>query len=353
MPLQVIESTDPLTELIHFETSAVYETMISLRVLLKPGRHAAWAAETRAHLPVGFWDELNAVYGPYYDGALFFELAVDYDQHDDVPGFLRYVRRMDPATFLFYIVGRIVSQETLAATGLDPARVRAVLDASPFAGHCMCADVPLDDVLRDVPAFQARLTALWAWYWEDVFAPQVDDLPSAWNAALADKTALLDRQGGMALYEHVTGHTDLMPPLPEDYPVTSIVFIPIYFAATPVYIFYGYGNITVLFDSERTEARRVEIEQHKDDGLAILKGLGDGSRLDILRQIAHHDTSMNGKKIAAKLNLSASAVSRHLAQLRDAGLIVEDVKENRTISYRLQRDVILSLPDLLLDYIEH
>jgi DNA-binding transcriptional ArsR family regulator len=353
MPLQVIESTDSVAEFIRFQTSAVYETMISLRILLKPGRHAAWAAETRAHLPAGFWDELNAVYGPYYGGALFFELAVDYDRHNDVPGFLRYVRELSPTDFLFYLVGRIVPREALAATGLDPARVLALLEVSPFAAHCMCNEVPLEDVLADVPAFQARLVDLWEWYWESVFAAQAEELPPYWNAALADKTALLDRQGGMTLYEHVTGRSELMPPLPDEYPVTSIVFIPIYFAATPVYVFYGYGNITVLFDSESTEARRVEIEQHKESGLTLLKALGDGSRLDILRLIAHHDIRMNGKKIAAKLNLSASAVSRHLAQLRDAGLIVEDVQNDRTISYRLQRDVITALPDLVLDYVEH
>jgi DNA-binding transcriptional ArsR family regulator len=81
--------------------------------------------------------------------------------------------------------------------------------------------------------------------------------------------------------------------------------------------------------------------------------LGDGSRLDILRLIARHESRMNGKRIAEKLNLSASAVSRHLAQLKEAGLILEETQDNRTITYRLQRETITTLADRVLDYLLH
>jgi len=107
----------------------------------------------------------------------------------------------------------------------------------------------------------------------------------------------------------------------------------------------------VLFDSERTEARRTEIERGKEQALTVLKALSDGSRLDILRLIARHEAEMHGKKIAAKLNLSASAVSRHLSQLRDAGLIEEHMHEDRTITYRLQQTVIERLPNMLFEYL--
>ncbi|NDJ76684.1 MAG: helix-turn-helix transcriptional regulator, partial [Chloroflexi bacterium] len=62
---------------------------------------------------------------------------------------------------------------------------------------------------------------------------------------------------------------------------------------------------------------------------------------------------MHGKKIAAKLELSASAVSRHLGQLKDAGLITEETHDNRTITYRLQWGLVAALPDLLGDYLYH
>ncbi len=37
-------------------------------------------------------------------------------------------------------------------------------------------------------------------------------------------------------------------------------------------MFYGYSNVTIVFDSQRTEARRAEIERGKEQTLAICKG---------------------------------------------------------------------------------
>jgi len=164
---------------------------------------------------------------------------------------------------------------------------------------------------------------------------------------------LLARLGGAGLLEHVTGKSELLPPLPEEYPVTDIVFIPVYLMPSSVYMFYGYGNITVLFNSERTEARLAELERNKQQLVSIFKALADGSRLDILRLIMHHGDQMHGKRIANKLNLSASAVSRHLAQLKEAGLIVEETQDNRTFTYKIQENAISTLPDTLFDVLHH
>ncbi len=46
-------------------------------------------------------------------------------------------------------------------------------------------------------------------------------------------------------------------------------------------------------------------------------------------------------------------MSRHLTQLREAGVIVEETRDNRTITYRLQREALTSLPDRLLDFLYH
>ncbi len=353
MPLHVIESTDPLTGLISLKTSAIYEMIFSLQLLIKANRRTDWVTHARASLPTALLDELDALYRPYNDGALFFEMAVDYPDHDDVPGFIDHVRLMDPVAFVFYLVGRILTPEQIEATGLENDALVDALHSSPFDTTCLCTNVPLGRILADVPAFQNRLATLWQRYWDVFFSDQIALLRPHWDNALADKGSILARTGGQELYEHVTGRTELLPMLPDDYPYTEIVFIPLYLTPSPVMMFYGYGNITVLFDSERTEARLAEIERNKERVLSAFKALGDNSRLDILRLVALHGEKMNGKSIAAKLNLSASAVSRHLGQLRDAGLIVEDTQDNRTITYRMQVDALATLPDTLLDYLYH
>src|SRR5690606_39040727 len=77
MPLEVIESTDPLTSLIRFETSPVFEMLVSLRTLLTPDLQPEWNAQARAALSPELLQELEAIYGPYWDGFLFLELAID------------------------------------------------------------------------------------------------------------------------------------------------------------------------------------------------------------------------------------------------------------------------------------
>ena len=352
MPLEVIESTDSITELVRFETSPVYELIISPYFLLEPGRRAAWSAAAQAELPPALVEEARAIYEPFAKGALFFELPVDYADHHDTRGFIRYVRDMDPAVFIFYLVGRILSVEDIAAIGSDYEALKEALQSSPFyTPHCLCLQAPLDRILADTPAFQRRLTDLWQWYWDSFLQFQIDDLRPHWENALNDKQGVFARSGGQALYEHVTNHAELPPPLPPDHPITELVFIPIYLAPSPVYMLYGYGNVTVLFDSERTEARIAEIERTKEQALAILKALSDNSRLEILRLVARYESKINGKAIAEKLSLSAPTVSRHLTQLKDAGVIVEESSDNRAITYRLQKDTISAVPEMVLEYL--
>ncbi|MBN1562826.1 MAG: winged helix-turn-helix transcriptional regulator [Anaerolineae bacterium] len=353
MPLEVIESTDPISELIRFKTSAIYEMIISLQLLHRPTRRSAWAENARTSLSTEFLRELDAVYKPFADGHIFLEMPVDYDDHDSVDGFFDYVRVMDPVQFVFYLVGRILSPDEIADIGLDVEPLTAALRASPYDNYCKCLNVPFDEILADVPAFQRRLAALWQWYWDEFFHKQIDDLQLRWHQALEDKQNLLARSGGQALYEHVTGKPHLIAPLPPGYPVREVVFVPLYLIPSPVYIFYGYGNITVIFDSERTEARLAEVEQSKESLLAAFKALSDGSRLDILRLITQHEGTMNGKMIAKKLSLSAPTVSRHLGQLKEAGIITEESTDNRTITYKLQREAVQQLPDVLLEYLWH
>ena len=353
MPLQTFDTTDPLTGLIRFQTSPVYEMIISLRALLQPGRQTAWATRARAILPAGFLDELSAVYSPYGDGIMFFELAVDYPSHDDVPGFIEYVRSLDTVTFMFYLVGRVAPVSTLDATGLVEDRLIKVLREAEYECAWLRDDISLAGVLADVPAFQHRLADLWAWYWEAFFSGEVARCQPAWMGALSDKEAALGRDGGAALIESVTGHGRLPSPLPADHPIREVVFIPIQLLPSRTFMFFGYGNVTVLFDAAHTQERIRQIEQGRGDLLAVLKALSDGTRLDVLRVIASADGKMHGKKIAERLNLSASAVSRHVAQLRDAGLIIDHTHSDRTITYRLQQDVITKLPDRMLEYLFH
>lgn len=352
MPLEMMEATDPITALVEFRTSAVYEMLVSLDTLVKARRHLDWVEKSRAVLGPDFMAELTALHKACF--LLDVEAAVDYPDHHDVPGFIDYVRNMDAATFIFYLIGRVISREQITKLNLNVDQImKQVDDYYQGRKHSLEDDNSgLRKAIADVTSFQERLTALWAHYWNTFFSTEITQLASRWAAAIAEKERVLARDGGQALLELVGSKHDKLPePLPVDQPYTEVVFYPVYFTSTPNFFFFGYGNITILFDSERTEARITEANRAKEESLEITKALADSTRLGILRLIAQNGDEMHGKKIAHRLNLSPSAVSRQLAQLRDGGLIAEEHHDNQTVTYRLIKETLTSLPDKLLDYL--
>ncbi|RPI95735.1 MAG: hypothetical protein EHM39_11545, partial [Chloroflexi bacterium] len=62
MPLEVIETTEATAEMMRFQASPIYEMIVSLQVLLMPGRHEDWAEPVRGELSPDFLDELSIVY---------------------------------------------------------------------------------------------------------------------------------------------------------------------------------------------------------------------------------------------------------------------------------------------------
>ncbi len=350
MPFEVIDSLDPITGLVQFRASPVYEMVIGIRTLLKPSRrHEAWARRARAALSPDLLDELTALYQDFNDGGLYLELPVDYPDHGDVPGFFQYVRRLSDVDFIFYAIGRTIERDELARMLQDGNAIRSALAA--LDEHHEWYGRDLDPILADIAAFRNRLVDAWEAYWTTLFEGEIPELEPIWAAGLQEKRNILEREGGRVLLEKVTGRSELPPELPPGVPIASVTFTPVRLLPSRVYRFYGYGNVTILFDPQYTEERKVAIEQAKNEALATLKALNDETRLEILRLIVqHHKGHPHGKLIAEKVDVSPSAVSRHLMLLKDGNLIAEEPHKN-LITYRFQKETLTSLIDKLLDYL--
>ena len=91
-------------------------------------------------------------------------------------------------------------------------------------------------------------------------------------------------------------------------------------------------------------AEMEEMQKHAKDAANLLKKLGNEHRLLVLC------TLMNGELSVGELNdmmpLSQSALSQHLASLREAGL-VETRREAQTIFYRLSGDEAIKIITVL------
>lgn len=350
-PLHVIETNDPLSDLIRFHISPTYEMLVSIPALFAPHRFTQWSEATREQLGKAFYNELKQFVEPYENGALFMELATGYpiDRHHDVLGFIDYVRQLSPVDFTFYLLGRAFTTEQIVATELKRDALLEMLENPP--SHLWFGYPFSLDWLDDLPAFKNKMCDLWTTYWETVFQYQVEELRSHWMSGLHEKETFFGQKGGAALLKHVIGSDELPPEHPPGTPIQQIIFIPMFFTVQRVYLFYGFGGMTVLFDSQLSESRIAQINDARTTALRTLKAMGDENRLKILRLIVMSNGTMSGKKLAKKLNLSPSAISRHLSQLKDGNLISEHTEDNRTITYSLNRDVILSLPDAIMDYL--
>ena len=354
MPVQVITDDSTNTQ-IRFRTSAIYEMIVSLYTIVSERRHPQWARQVRKHLDSTFLEELHYLYVELDSWPEYLELAVDYPDHHDLSGFIDYLRNMPIVDFIFYIVGRRIPREIIAET--EPT-VEGIVDAirEHFGYYCedkAPEDLPLAKILNDIDGFKNRLADLWQEFIDSYYVDMIPNIESFWHHGLDAHERLLMHKGGDALFKHLMGRDlKVPPPLPPGQPITEIVLIPLYRIPHRAFMFYGYGSITILYDCQYTEDRVEFLNKRRDEVVGTLRALSDPTRLHVLQLIARGKGKINGKWIAKHMDMSPSAVSRQLAQLREGNLIEEEPLDHRNISYKLRRETIEAIPEILLEYID-
>lgn len=95
------------------------------------------------------------------------------------------------------------------------------------------------------------------------------------------------------------------------------------------------GKVRLDYDS---------MHQNASDAVSLLKGLANESRLMIMCVLSEGEISVGD--LNKRIELSQSALSQHLAVLRDQGL-VQTRRESQTIFYRLEDTAAMSIIELL------
>lgn len=102
--------------------------------------------------------------------------------------------------------------------------------------------------------------------------------------------------------------------------------------------------------AEQDGVPRLDYESMKrnaTDAVSLLKGLANESRLMIMCVLAEGEISVG--QLNQRIQLSQSALSQHLAVLRDQGL-VQTRRESQTIYYRLEDSAAMSIIELLHEF---
>ena len=93
-----------------------------------------------------------------------------------------------------------------------------------------------------------------------------------------------------------------------------------------------------------TEQDLAELASHAGAAASLLKQLANPHRLMILCTLIEGELSVGD--LNARVPLSQSALSQHLAGLRDAGLVVNR-KERQSVFYRLQGNEAIRIIEVL------
>ena len=87
-----------------------------------------------------------------------------------------------------------------------------------------------------------------------------------------------------------------------------------------------------------------QMQEHAQAAAGLLKALANENRLMILCSLIDGEISVG--ELNARLPLSQSALSQHLASLRDAGLVATR-KEAQTVYYRLEGTAAIRVLEVL------
>lgn len=336
MPVHNAPEYDPIASLMRFQSSAVFEMLVSLQESVNSWKMKSFSDEARNALGGDFADRLAAYYRDFHPCCAFAEVAVDYGDHGDVHGFFDYVESMSEREFTFYSLGRYFPVEKL------PEKLSAGGLSKLFDDHeeseLLHQIYPKLDWADDVPGLKSTLLDFWRTYWDGFFSEKVSALPDMWRQSIEEKRNYLEKNGGVALLDHLTGHNTLPDPLPVDQPFDEVRIFPLYYFSQRNIMYYGYGKVNLLYNCKRTEEREREIENSGERSLNVMRALSDENRMKILKLISKKERFLNGKGIAKELALSPSVVSRHLSQLKESGLIEEYSPDKRNITYSFNPD---------------
>ncbi|WP_309602756.1 metalloregulator ArsR/SmtB family transcription factor [Sphingomonas sp.] len=99
------------------------------------------------------------------------------------------------------------------------------------------------------------------------------------------------------------------------------------------------------FALARPDLDLTELEAKADQVAAVMKALANPRRLLILCKLAEVRTA-SVNTLATAISLSQSALSQHLAVMRDEGLVTFD-RDSQTLYYRIADPRIVALLDTL------
>jgi DNA-binding transcriptional ArsR family regulator len=308
-------------------------TLVTNRPSSLSGFDEDWQARQRALLPsrsLAFLERTKAYSCPTLS---IIDFAMRWAEYDDPSRFLSLVRAASIEEFAYVILNSDLPRDIVASCLRDPASAAAQVSRLSYFSRMPAAS--LVALFSDPAGFREELMAFiesnrTAWFDERVRA-----LEGRYAERSREIRALLERKSPLEAAEELKRR-----PFSRQ-PFSSFVFVPSYFE--------GFMNITSQDDRNFLFVFNVYPNTHGANAVGEvlaerLRVLGDRTRVEILRMLAVAPSY--GKEIASRLELTTATVSRHLDQLKSAGLVIEEKADSQNVKLvRIDHSAVEALFD--------
>ena len=330
-----------------FVDSPIYETLLSMQSLLVDWYDDPWAEEAREAMGVAFLRDLRDTFEPFRLGVDLFELAVPEVSDQDVPAFINRLRSMPFAEFSYFVFGRLIPLKG-GELSFDPEHVRNLLENYGDYSHYLDM-LERSDWSERGPAYQRKFADLIEKFWTGYFRNRASNLRTQHSVSIVRNEAFGRENGTEKLYKMVTGREKMCCSLLPDEPLLLISYVPVVNTTSPVIVYTSQQEVTVIYHASRTTDLLSQLNEKEKRLIALSRALGDGTRFQIVKMLFQNRKALNGQNIAERTHLSKSVVSKHLAQLKDAGVVIESSPDNRNNIYSVDLTILRALSPTLID----
>lgn len=314
-------------------------TLVTNRPSSLSGFDEEWQARQRSLLPgrsLGFLERTKAYSCPTLS---ILDFAMRWAEYDDPARLLGLIRAAPIEEFSYVILNSDLPRETIAACLRDPASAAVQAPRLSYFSR-MPADA-LVSFFSDPAGFREELIA----FIESNRTSWFDERVRAQEPRYAERSAeirnLLFQKSPLDVAEELKRR-----PFPR-HNYSSFVFVPSYFEGYMAITSSDERNFLFVFnvfpDTHGANAIGEQIAER-------MRVLGDRTRMEILRMLAAGPSY--GKAIAARLELTTATVSRHLDQLKGAGLVIEEKADSQNVKLvRLDQSAVEALFDSARRYL--
>lgn len=277
-----------------------------------------WQSEQRAQLSpdaLAFIEKTKAYSSPTLS-------LVDYvtrtGELSDIDALFAVIRADPIPEFLFTVLNGDLDHAMIGQCLANPSSAENLVGRLSYFSRMPAAD--LVELFSNPAKFRTELLSFVLANRTTAFERKVETLSRRYEAGLKDIARRIETKHPLDVAAELKKRSF------ERKAYAQYIFIPSYFEGL-MNITSAYGsNFLFVFNLEPSgtggNAQGEMISQR-------LRVLADRSRLEILRLIALEPSY--GKEIASRLSLTTATVSRHLDQLKNAGLIIEDPADAQNI----------------------